>query len=65
MKYKIYVYRDIAGTEVIVKRFETKKEFYEYIGRLYLSSLLKINDIRYEVIKNDSKRTARPYSTGH
>lgn len=49
-KYKIYIDRDLIGVEVIEKRFETKKEFYEYIGRVYLLSILRVNSIWYEVI---------------
>lgn len=50
MRYRIYIDRDLSDIEVIEKRFNKKKDFYEFVGRLYLTSFLHINSIWYEVI---------------
>ena len=51
MKYRIYIDKELIGLEVIEKCFDKKKDFYEFIGRVYLTTMLHINSIWYEVLE--------------
>ena len=55
MYYRIYVwYR--SGLHVENKEFLSLSKLYEYIGRLYMNRLERINDIKVHVLKGNPKQ---------
>lgn len=48
VEYTIYVLYALSGLRRYTVKYEDKDQFYAFVGRLYLSSIEKINSIWYD-----------------
>lgn len=51
----MYIRYALSGMRIVTKDFETKQDFYCYVGKLYLGSIEKIERFSYEVKEGDVK----------